>query len=57
MPIMSMHDVKQWKQYKSFKWFTLQELCKEAGVELPTKPSFKATEVKKTRKVKKEEDK
>lgn len=54
MPIMSMHDVRKDKTYTSEKWLTLEELAKEAWVDYPTEPSFKASEVKKKRTSKKE---
>lgn len=44
MPIMTMHDVRKDKTYSSEEWLTLEELAKEAWVDYPTEPSFKATE-------------
>lgn len=44
MPIMTMHDVRKDKTYSSEKGLTLEELAKEAGVDYPTEPSFKAAE-------------
>lgn len=55
MPIMTMHDVRKDKTYSSEKWLTLEELAKEAWVDYPKEPSFKAIEWKKKRASKKED--
>lgn len=52
MPIMTMHDVRKDKTYSAEKWFTLEELAKEAWVDYPKEPKFESTEAVE----KKEED-
>ena len=44
MPIMTMHDVRKDKTYSAEKWFTLEELAKEAWVDYPKEPNFEATD-------------
>ena len=44
MPIMTMHDVRKDKTYSAEKWFTLEELAKEAWIDYPKEPNFEATD-------------
>ena len=44
MPIMSMHDVRNDKNYTSEKWLSLQELLEKAWIKFPKEPNFKSTD-------------